>query len=227
MKKLMMLVVAVFLAVPTFAQEPPSLSIYKTENGVFSVDMVSHLGWGFHFVKSDDFTPKGSGEFFLNVLNFKIYPVESFGLEAGLDCKWNYFGSRNDVFAFDANHLVQAMNFDFVGSNLEKTRSDFSIFALSVPVVAKFKAGSFMIGGGAEANFNLSCKTYYRFESNETRTTHDAWKGKVNQFTYDFVGMIGYQNVYLLAKFYPKSSRLLPEGSVAFNYWTLGFGFTI
>ena len=225
MKKLMILVVSALLAVPAFAQET-SLSIYSTESGVFSVDLISHLGWGFHFVKSDDFTPKGSGEFYMNILNFKLYPVESFGLEAGLDCKWNYFGSRKDVFTLN-DHLVRASDFSIITTGLEKTRSDFSIFSLSIPVLAKVKAGHFVIGGGAEANFNLSGMASYRYESKESRTTHDAFKASVTPFTYDFVGLIGFEKLYAFAKFYPKSSPILPEGSVKFNYWTLGFGLSL
>lgn len=224
MKKLMILVAAVLFAAPAFAQETnTSVSIYTSDNGVFSADLVSHLGWGFHFVKSEDFTPKGSGEFFLNVLNLKIYPVESFGIEAGLDCKWNYFGSKKQVFLQD-DHLIQAYDFSTVISKGDKFRSDFSVFALSVPLVAKFKAGNFQIGGGAELNFNLGGKSFYRYEIDDVRYTQDAMKARVNNFTYDFMVLAGLKNLYLFGKFYPKSSVLLPEGSVRFNYWTLGFG---
>ena len=226
MKKLMILILVAVLAMPAFAQEDTSVSIYKTEDGVFSADLVSHLGWGFHFVKSDDFTPKGSGEFFLNVLNLKIYPVETVGIEVGLDCKWNYFGSKEDVFLQD-NHLIKAYDFSTVTSKGDKYRSDFSVFALTVPVVAKFKAGNFQIGGGAELNFNMGGNSSYRYENDDVRFTQDAFKAKVNNFTYDFMGLVGFRNLYLFGKFYPKGSVLLPEGSVKFNYWTLGFGLSL
>ena len=62
-------------------------------------------------------------------------------------------------------------------------------------------------------------------ERDNVRTDVSMTKGRVNRFTYDFVGMLGYKDFALFAKFYPKSSRFVPEGGVKFDYWTLGISF--
>lgn len=230
MKKLYLIILTVFLAVPAFAQkEVTAPSLYKTENGVFSVTTLSHVGWGYHFVESEDFEPKGSGEVFFNVLNFNIYPADVFGIELGLDCKWTYIGSRTSYFYLDSDHRVQALEFSKIMSvdEKKKTRSAVESFALSVPVVAKFNFGSFQIGGGAEANFNLTGDSFYRYGDKDMRMTIEENNVKLNTFSYNLVGFVGISNVHVFGKFYPKASRFLAEGSVPFKYWTLGVAVTL
>ena len=126
MKKLFLIVLAAALSAPLFAQRESASSIYSTENGAFSVSVINHIGWGYSFVKSDDFTPRGSGEVFLNVFKFKLYPAEAFGLEAGLDCKESYIGSKESLFYQTDDHLAMATEFSLPGVSVEKARSETS-----------------------------------------------------------------------------------------------------
>ena len=151
MKKLFLIALAALMCAPAFAQRSTS-SLYSTSNDVLSINSLSHWGWGYSFVQSDAFKPAGSGEFFLNILDFKFYPVEEFGLEFGLDCKWSYTGSKESMF-IQNDHIVKAVPFVIPGKTIEKTRSQISIFSLSVPVLAKFVLNRFRIGGGAGGNF--------------------------------------------------------------------------
>ena len=225
MKKLFILIATSLLALPAFAQhEASSSSIYTSPNGVVSIGAMNHMSWGYDFVKSDAFKPKGSGEVSLNVLDLNIYPSQSFGFEVGLDCKWQYFGTKVGMFHLDGNRIPQAYA-DWAIENLASDvwkRSTLGVFSLSVPVLAKFYMGKFWIGGGAEANFNLTSYTDYVYEIDNMRTEVSESKGKTNLFTYDFVGLVGFSNTAVFAKFYPKNSTFVPEGGVKFDYWTLG-----
>ena len=220
MKKLFLIALAALMCAPAFAQRSTS-SLYSTSNDVLSISSLSHWGWGYSFVQSDAFKPAGSGEFFLNILDFKFYPVEEFGLEFGLDCKWSYTGSKESMF-IQNDHIVKAVPFVIPGKTIEKTRSQISIFSLSVPVLAKFVLNRFRIGGGAEANFNLVGDTIYRYRVDGNKTREREKQLALNKFSYNFVGLVGMGNLTIFGKYYPKNSRMLPEGSVDFNYWTLG-----
>ena len=225
MKRLFVLIASSLLALPVFAQHEASpSSVYTSPNGVFSFDMANHVSWGYDFVKSDDFNPRGSGEVTLNVLGMKLYPSPYFGIETGLDCKWQYFGTRENEFYLEgADRLPMVMSWPAPGmGKADWHDSSLGVFSLSVPVFAKAYLGKVWIGGGAEANFNLTAYTEDIIEVGNTRTDVSMTKGKVNRFTYDFVGMLGYKDVALFAKFYPKNSTFVPEGGVKFNYWTLG-----
>ena len=223
MKKLFPIALAALLSAPVFAQESTSCPPSSSDRHVLSVGGLSHWGWGYSFVQSNEFKPAGSGEFFLNVLDVKLYPVEEFGLELGLDCKWTYTGSKENMFRQNSEHIVDsAVPFSTLGKTLKNSRSQISIFSLSVPVLAKVVIDRFRIGVGAEANFNLVGDTFYRYRADGERTREKTKKLALNKFSYNFVGLVGFGHLTVFGKYYPKNSRMLPEGSVNFNYWTLG-----
>ena len=227
MKKLFILLAASLVALPVFAQHVASpSSIYTSSDGVVSIGSLNHMTWGYDFVKSDAFTPKGGGEFAFNVLGLSIYPSEYFGIETGLDCKWQYFNTKESCFYLQSSDNVpQVYDSWTVEGGSDWKKSSLGVFSLSIPVVAKVYMGKFWIGGGAEANFNLSAYTDCSFKKGNTTTTVSQNKGKLNLFTYDFVGLVGYSDAAVFAKFYPKNSSFVPEGGVKLNYWTLGIAF--
>jgi len=223
MKKILGILLAALLAVPAFSQESADLTLLSSEDGRFSLDVFSHFGWGYGFVKSDDFTPKGSGEVFVNVLKLKVFPVQSLGFELGADLGWRYVGSKESAF-IQRDHVVHAVDFSTI-FRADHSRSTVSTFSINVPLLLKFKAGDCSIGAGAEAQFNLTGETSYYYRDEDTRVDATTSKAKVNTFTYGFVGTIGYNDFSVFAKFYPKNVRFLPEGSVDFNLWTLGVAY--
>ena len=227
MKKLFLIALAALLCAPVFAQRSTH-SLYSTDSDVLSINSLSHWGWGYSFVHSDEFKPAGSGEFFLNVLDFKFYPVEEFGLDFGLDCKWSYIRSKENMFVQNSDHIVsKTLPFSIPGKTIKNPRSRITIFSLSVPVLAKFVLDRFRIGGGAEANFNLVGDTFYRYRVDGEKTRERTKGLALNRFSYNFVGLVGMGNLTIFGKYYPKNSRMLPEGSVDFNYWTLGVAFDL
>ena len=220
MKKIFCLLSAALLATAAFSQERNSNTVYNSDNGVFTVDMLSHGGWGYSFVTTDDFKPKGSGEVFANVLKLKVYPVESFGIELGGDLSWRYFGSKENAFD-QRDHIIHAVSPSSL-FNSDKSRSSFSFFSVNTPLLLKIKAGGFCIGAGAEAQFNISGQTGYYYRDQDKHVEATTYKAKVNTFTYGFVGTVGFNGFSVFAKFYPKGVRFLPEGGLNFSFWTLG-----
>ena len=228
MKKLFPIVLAALLSAPVFAQQSTTCAPSSSDHHILSVGGLSHWGWGYSFVQSNEFKPAGSGEFFLNVLDVKFYPVKEFGVDLGLDCKWSYIGTKENMFRQNSEHIVDsAVPFSTLGKTLKNSRSQISIFSLSVPVLAKVVIDRFRIGGGAEANFNLVGDTFYRYRADGERTREREKKLALNKFSYNFVGLVGIGNLTVFGKYYPKNSRMLPEGSVDFNYWTLGVAYAL
>lgn len=225
MKRLASFVLALLVAIPVLAkiEEDPSISVYSSSDGIVSVDVLGHFGWGYHVVSADSFSANSSGEVFFNVAKLKITPIDAVSLQAGVDCKWTYFGSASYLF-YQHEHMVNVSSFStaFSGQHWDKSYSSVNIFSLSAPAVLKFNLGPITIGGGAEANFNISGETYYRLRSEDIRTEVTESKAKLNTFTYDFIGMVGFNDLSVYAKFYPKGTSMIAGDGVPFSYWTLG-----
>jgi len=132
------------------------------------------------------------------------------------------------MFVQNSDHIVnKTLPFSIPGKTIEKPLSRITTFSLSVPVLAKFVLNRFRIGGGAEANFNLVGDTFYRYRVDGEKTRERTKGLALNKFSYNFVGLVGMGNLTIFGKYYPKNSRMLPEGSVDFNYWTLGVAFDL
>ena len=221
MKKLVMLALAAFVAIPCFAQKDP---VYTSVDGKVMFDMFSHAGFGYNAVKSADYKPGFAGEVFLNVLKVGLYPAECLGLELGVDMEFNTFSSKESAFALVDNkiHAVDFAALD-LGNNFDRKRSDFGVFGLGAPVLVKGIFGKVKLGAGAEAFWNITGSTSAFLRQGNREVTYTERKAKVNPFSYAVVGTLSYNDFGLYVKYYPKSSRLLPEGSVDLSYVTVGF----
>ena len=222
MKKIVMLALAALVAIPVFAQDDESNRVYTASSGKAYIDMLSHIGYGYHFVKSADYTPAWSGEFFMNLVKFGLRPAEVLGIDLGIDMFWSNFDSKTDAF-MQANQIIKTVDFShYVDGNAGKKNSGFDVFGLTAPLVVKGIFDKFVIGAGAFANWNITGSTYCRYRKDNVRAQLDEVKAKVNPFTYGFLATVSYDEFGVYFKFYPKSSRLLPEGSVDLSYMTLG-----
>lgn len=224
MKKLIAVLAAALLAVPAFSQvEDHDLTIAESNDGIVSFEMVDHIGYGFHIVKSDAFEPKGGSNFFVNVFNLNIRPAESFGIGIGVDYNFNTIRSKQAAFFVDDNKLVQAIDFgDVVGSKAEKMKSSIEYSSFSFPVLFKGLFGDFHIGIGAEAVLNFGGHTYTSYREDNSTFEITQRKAKLNTFTYDAMAFISMDELGAFVKYYPKSSKVLAEGSVDYSYWTIG-----
>lgn len=222
MKKLVLLALAALVAIPVLAQDDEENRVYTASNGKAFVDVLDHIGYGYHFVKSADYTPAWSGEFFMNLLEFGIRPADVLGIDLGIDMFWSNFDSKTDAF-MQANQIIKTVDFShYVDGNAGKKNSGFDVFGLTAPLVVKGIFDKFVIGGGAFANWNITGSTYCRYRKDNVRAQLDEVKAKVNPFTYGFLATVSYNDFGVYFKYYPKSSKLLPEGSVDLSYMTLG-----
>ena len=220
MKRILILFSTLLLAYPSFAQS--ELSIASSSDKKISLEMLSHVGYGWHFVKSDDFRKAGSGEFFFNILNLDVRPAEVFGLSLGADLEFNSFDSKKDMFFLNEDKKVLALPFV---DGFDKTRSEIHTTSFNFPLLATFYFNDFPVGFGAEGPLNTGCYTHTYTKQGYVTDRHNENKAKVNRFSYGLTAFLSYDNLGVYFKFYPKSSKVLPDGSVNFSFWTLGVAF--
>ena len=222
MKKLVMLALAALVAIPVFAQEDEENRVYTASNGKAFIEVFDHIGYGYNFVQSNDYTPGWSGEFMFNIVEFCLRPAEVLGIDLGVDFAWSTFDSKKNAF-LQSNQLIKAGDFShYVEGTIEKKNSGFEVLSLTAPLVVKGIFDKFVIGAGAFANWNIASDTYCHYRKDNLRADLYETKAKVNPFTYGFIATVSYDEFGVYFKFYPKSSRLLPEGSVDLSYMTLG-----
>jgi hypothetical protein len=77
-------------------------------------------------------------------------------------------------------------------------------------------------GIGAVASWNFAGSNSYWVEKANRHMDLIESKAKVNSFSYGLVATASYGVFGVYFKYYPKSSRILPEGSVDVSYTTLG-----
>lgn len=217
MKKSLMLL-SVLVALPLFSN--------RASAQIAQMDVISHIGFGYNAVNTNDFTPSASGEFFVNIADLKLYPVDFFGVEIGVDYKTVDFTSREDAFYLDGNKVIHAQPFKDKHSGVDNSKKNFSRFrtnTFSAPVTLNLNAGSFSIGAGAEANFNLPGRVKDKFFIDGKKNKQIDKGAQFNKFNYDILAYLYYEDTGIYVRYYPKSSRLMPEGGVDVSYLTIGF----
>ena len=225
MKKLILTALVALLAAPCFAQSENA--VYYSSNGKFSVDIFEHIGFGRHFVNTDDFTPSFPCELFMNLAKFNLNPTEKLGLELGVDMQFSTFTSKDTAFA-QVNRLILPVSFSALDlGSYDKKRGSFTVFSLNAPVLIKGMFGDFVIGAGAVASWNITGDTYATLRQGNRKVNYQESNGKVNPFSYAFLATVSYDELGIYAKYNPEASRLMPEGSIDMSFFTLGvvFGF--
>lgn len=232
MKKLFVLFALLSLSVAAMAQESsnsesgsyaPYNSIYSTESGSFSIGLMSRIGYGFYFVDTQDYTPKkmGSGEFFLNILQFNLRPAEVFGAELGVDFLVRHFDSADEAFYQNADGIINAGT-SVLPSGAQDIKSDYSTFGANFPLTFNGYFGNFKIGVGAELGLQFAGSSEYRYRSGRRNVTVTEDKAKVNTMTYGIIAQASYDFFGLYFKYYPKSMHILPSPSVDQSFFTIG-----
>ena len=223
MKKLVMLALAALVAIPVFAQDEESNRIYTAPSGKAYIDLFSHMGYGYHFVNSNDFKPSWSGELFANLVKFGLRPAEVLGIDLSIDIAWNHFNSKTNSFYQSSQLIKAAPDFShYVTGTIDRKQSGFSVYSLTAPLVVKGIFDKFAIGAGAFASWNIAGQTFCSYRQENVHADIYEDKAKVNPFTYGFLATISYDSFGVFFKYYPKSAKLLPEGSVDLSYMTLG-----
>ena len=240
MKKLFILFALISLTIAVAAQEsvepqaeaessakkelPSELNtIYSSENGTFRIHLMSHMGYGFYFVDTQDYLPKqgGSGEFFMNLLQFELRPGEKFGIDLSADFLFRHFNSEDQAFYQNAEGLIKAST-AVLPVGAQDIRSNFCTFGANFPLMMHGYFGNFIIGAGAECGLAFLGTSEYKYRNGNRHTVVTEDKPKINTFTYGIVGELAYSALAVYFKYYPKSMRILPEGSVDQSFFTVG-----
>ena len=206
-----------------FAQNDDAFEIASSASGVVSLDAASHIGFGYNLLKSNDFNVSSSEEFFVNILNLKVYPTTGFGIEVGFDYKTMGFDSKENAFFLDNDKKIQAGKVaDVISGNPEKFRSRFRSNTFSVPVMLKFEAGTTSIGLGVEGDMNLNGRVKSKYFE-DGKKVKDIKKGaQFTKYNYNFLATLSFDGTGVYFRYYPKSSQLLPEGSVNVGFMAVG-----
>lgn len=227
MKRIALLALSLLLLVPARAQHREDFdnAVYASRDENLQFRVFSHLGYGFHFVRSDDFKARPSGEFFMNVLKLRYFPLDNLALDLGADIEYNFISSRQNRFYLDDDRQVRVRQADASRPvNNESSRgSSIDAFTINMPLLARFMVGDLCFGVGAEASFNPggSVSSHYKVDNVTTNVTEH--KARLNGFSYGLTLMADYDGAGLYMKFYPgPSARLLPAGGIDLHYWTLG-----
>jgi hypothetical protein len=248
MKKLTAFFVTSLLALPIFAQQPqkqetpsPILrsTVFSAQDGLLSINLMDHVFFGYNIVDADAFTPNGGGELSLNTLALNVSPAPPFGHHVGMDCKWQFFSTKDSRFFLDKDKIPQVIHYPIPTpgnsaqeqttpalpeeSMTSKYRGSLHTFTLAIPVLATVHLNdNFWLSAGAEANLNMTSWTNFEEESGDVTETTSVADGQVRPFTFNFMGMIGFRDTALFFKYYPKTSRIVPDGGVEFDYCTVG-----
>lgn len=229
MKKIVLLALAALFAIPVFAQDEEwDNVVYTSADDVVRFEFLSHLGYGYHFIKSPDFSSRMSDEYFINIVRLGIYPIDALGIELGLDVAYSDFASNTHAFFLSEDRKIQAADFSQIvpgTGTLDRHFGSFDIVSVNAPLILKLRAGSFWIGGGAIGSLNLPGRAEYAYRQANRRVDVSERGAKVNLFTYGLVATLGFDSLGFYFKYYPKTSRLLPDGSVDMSYMTLGVVF--
>lgn len=224
MRKYFLTALVALLAAPCFAQYGSPL--HTSDNGKFTFDILDHFGVGYNIVNTDDYTPNGSTDVFLNVAEIGLYPTKNFGLEVGVDLQFNAFYSKETAFA-QVDKIIKPVAFSALGlgDNFDRKRGCFSVFGLGAPVLLKGSFGNFQIGVGGIASWNITADNDARLRKDNRRLIYEESSAKANPFSYCFLGTLSYEEIGAYIKYNPKSSRLLPDGSIDMSFITLGVFF--
>ena len=120
MKRLTAYLIMSLLALPVFAQQPArpapttptsllSSAVFTAQDGLLSINLLDHVFIGYSVADSDVFTPHGGGELAINALALNIAPMPSVNVSVGMDCKWQFFSTRDSRFYLDQQKIPQVI----------------------------------------------------------------------------------------------------------------------
>lgn len=229
MKRILILALAALIPAAVFAQSYDEDAVYSSENGAFTFDILGDIGYGEHLVWTDSYDNSTAGEFFLNVLKLKLYPVDNFGIEIRANWKLDHFASKKNVFELDADKKVQVYDFaEKFGTAIKRPRSWMHVNSFTLPVLLKIGGDAFSIGLGAEGSYNYRGTAVYKFKGEDKRHKEKTVGMAINPFTYNFLATITFDGTTIYGKYYPKSSPVLVDGSgVEMGYFTIGVSYEL
>lgn len=209
------------------ADENAKLTVATAGDGLFNLNLLSHIGYGWHFTKSPDFTPNsaGNGEFFFNVLEFELRPWDFMGMNLGVDMEFNHFHSDSHAFQQNSENFIKAVPFTDLVENATKQKSGIFNFGLNFPLVIKGYFSRLSLGLGAELSLYLTGDNHYSFVTGNKKTAITETSPQFKTLGYGLIASVSYSGLGLYFKYYPSRPNILPSESISLSYWTMGISF--
>ena len=197
-------------AVQNSEEQDYSPLVWESEDGMFKVFTVSHIGYGLYFINNSDFVPVLSGEFFVNLARFGFYPFQDWGLEINLDFGHNALRSSESVLLLDNDREVYAIPAsEIYPANAKQKRSSLEFTSLNFPFLLKRDVGDFSFGLGTEVSVNFSGRAKHKYTVGYDKFNYVGKRAAINTFTYAFEATASYDGMGLFIKWYPKHSGIL------------------
>lgn len=233
MKKLLLVALCLMMGSAAFAQEDengysgPEDVVYTSSDGKFQFDVVSHIGFGFAHVTSDDFLPWKwhSGEFFVNLVDLCYRPFTWVGIEAGIDFETMEIASRSSYFMLNSDKRVFTGKFSSWANSYDDTSSSINAWGFSAPILLKGFFGKASVGLGVNLQMCPWGNTTYSTQKDNIYTDITMKKAELTPFTYSLMATLTYNNflgVYF--RYYPSQYAVVPQhtGSPKFGLMTMG-----
>lgn len=197
-------------AVENTDEQERSPLLWESEDGMFKLFTVSHIGYGLYFISNTDFVPALSGEFFVNLARLGFYPLDDWGLEINLDLGHNALRSKESVLRLNTDGEVFAIPVsEFYTSTPKRMRSSLEFYSVNFPFLLKYDDGDFNFGIGTEVSLNFAGRAKRRYSESFGPVLVTEKGARVNTFTYAFEATASYYDIGLFIKWYPKHSGIL------------------
>jgi len=227
MKKIIMTMAALLISVAVFAQssrdrlselekatveEDTKPAKEEKEYRLFDVNVVSEVGFGWQFVKEDQFAQglKGnkSSDFYFNLLELSFNPTKWTSVTLGANLDWtDYTVGPSNYFHGVPDGDSRKMDLTPVASGMNYTSSRLHVFSIVVPAALDLHVGSISLRAGAEANFRLNSYANYAYRdgNNDLFTVKDSTPTGLDKFALDYFASLNFGFLGIYAKYFPQS----------------------
>lgn len=202
--------------------------LWESDDRMFRLYTVSHIGYGLYCISNSNFVPAMSGEFFVNLVRLGFYPVDDWGLEMNLDFGHNALRSIESVLLLDDQREVYAVPAqEFHPSSARRTRSSLEFYSVNIPFLVKYDYGNLSFGLGTEISMNLAGRAKYKYNTGHDTYSFVGKRAAINTFTYAFAATASYYDLGLFVKWYPKHAGILSGRNLDMKkgYVSIGISF--
>ena len=200
----------------------------ESDDGMFKLFSCSHVGYGIYSVRSytPEFVPALSGEFFINLIRFGFYPMESLSFELNLDFGHNTIKSKKSVLTLSEKREVMAIaNGDYLPTGIQKPRSTVEYFSFNLPFLIKYQWDKLSFGAGTEVSLNFAGRATHKYSFDNDTFSVVEKKAGINRFSYAIVGAVSYEDLCFFVKIYPRYAGVLSNRYIDMSYMSMGLSF--
>lgn len=227
MKKIIMTSAALFAAVSLFAQsskdrlselentpveESKKAPKPQKESKLLDFDIISEIGYGWHFIKEDQFSSKLKGNktsnFYFNVFELSLNPLKWASLTLGANLEWAKYVPHSDYYFHGVpDGDSRKLDLTATGAGMDDVYSKLSVFSISVPLGLDIHFGSTRLRAGAEAGFRIKSGSEYSYENpdGDKHSVKDSTPTGLKPFALDYFASLSLGFIGIYVKYYPES----------------------